>query len=188
MSNNGRQRPDWDEYFLEIANVVAKRSTCLRRQIGAVIVRDRRILTTGYNGAPSGLRHCIEIGCLRDELGIPSGTRHEMCRALHSEMNAVIQAAQHGVSTRGATIYSTRQPCSVCARMIINAGIVKVVYTGDYPDELSMELLREAKIELVRVSDGEDGDEAPASSQEPMSACEACAALGDIERVEVSDR
>jgi len=170
MSNNGRQRPDWDQYFLEIAQVVAKRSTCVRRQIGAVIVRDRRILTTGYNGAPSGLKHCIEMGCLRDELGIASGTRHEMCRALHSEMNAVIQAAQHGVSTRGATIYSTRQPCSVCARMIINAGIIRVVYTGDYPDDFSMELLREAGIELVRI---------PADAE---------CAQSDEERVEIADR
>ncbi len=152
MSNNGRQRPGWDEYFLEIAHVVAKRSTCVRRQIGAVIVRDRRILTTGYNGAPSGLRHCLETGCLRDQLGIPSGTRTEMCRALHSEMNAIIQAAQHGVSTKGATLYCTHQPCSVCARMLINAGITRVVYTGGYPDDFSMELLQEAGIETVRIT------------------------------------
>jgi len=149
-SRDGRKRPGWDEYFLEIARTVAKRSTCLRRQIGAVIVRDRRILTTGYNGAPSGLRHCLDLGCLRDELGIQSGTHQEICRALHSEMNAIIQAAQHGVSTRGATLYCTMQPCSVCARMLINAGIVRIVYTGDYPDEFSMSLLREAKIEIVR--------------------------------------
>lgn len=144
-----RQRPDWDEYFLQIAQVVANRSTCLRRQIGAVIVKDRRILTTGYNGAPSGLAHCLEIGCLRDQLEIPSGTRHEVCRALHSEMNAIIQAAQHGVSTKGATLYCTTQPCSVCTRMLINAGIVRVVYTGDYPDSFAMSLLEEAGIEVV---------------------------------------
>lgn len=149
MTNARRRRPDWDEYFLEIAQVVAKRSTCLRRQIGAVIVRDRRILTTGYNGAPSGLPHCLDIGCLRDELGIPSGTRHEVCRALHSEMNAVIQAAQHGVSTKGATLYCTNQPCSMCARMLINAGIVRLVYTGEYPDEFAMSLFREAGVEVV---------------------------------------
>lgn len=145
------KRPGWDEYFLEIARVVAKRSTCLRRQIGAVIVKDRRILTTGYNGAPSGLAHCLEIGCLRDELGVPSGTRHETCRALHSEMNAVIQAAQHGVSTKGATLYCTSQPCSVCARMLINAGITRIAYTGDYPDEFAMSLLQEAGVEMTRL-------------------------------------
>lgn len=155
-SGKRHNRPDWDEYFLEIAQVVAKRSTCVRRQIGAVIVKDRRILTTGYNGAPSGLAHCLEVGCLRDELGIPSGTRHEMCRALHSEMNAIIQAAQHGVSTKGATLYSTQQPCSVCARMLINAGIVRIVYTGDYPDEFAMSLLQEAGIEMVRFTKPEE--------------------------------
>ena len=154
MSESERHRPGWDEYFLEIAHVVAKRSTCERRQIGAVIVRDRRILTTGYNGAPSGLGHCLEVGCLRDQLGIASGTRTEMCRALHSEMNAIIQAAQHGVSTKGATLYCTHQPCSVCARMLINAGITRIVYTGPYPDEFSMQLLREAGIEIAIV----DGD------------------------------
>jgi len=150
MNRNGK-RPSWDDYFLEIAEVVARRSSCVRRQIGAVIVRDHRILTTGYNGAPSGLKHCTEIGCLRDELGITSGTRAEMCRALHSEMNAIIQAAQHGVSTKGASLYCTNQPCSVCARMLINAGIVKIVYKGDYPDEFAKGLLEEAGIEVVRV-------------------------------------
>jgi dCMP deaminase len=154
MSEEARQRPDWDQYFLEIAQVVAKRSTCLRRQIGAVIVRDRRILTTGYNGAPSGLSHCLDTGCLRDELHIPSGTRSELCRALHSEMNAIIQAAQHGVSTKGASLYCTHQPCSVCARMLINAGIGRVVYIGDYPDDLAMDLLNEAGIEMVRYGKG----------------------------------
>ncbi|HET6456952.1 MAG TPA: cytidine/deoxycytidylate deaminase family protein [Armatimonadota bacterium] len=144
-------RPNWDEYFLEIAQVVAKRSTCVRRQIGAVIVKDRRILTTGYNGAPSGLAHCLETGCLRDQLGIASGQRAEMCRALHSEMNAIIQAAQHGVSTKGATLYCTHQPCSVCARMLINAGIVRLVYVGDYPDEFAMSLLQESGMEVVRM-------------------------------------
>lgn len=153
MSQDKGSRPDWDQYFLQIAQVVAKRSTCLRRQIGAVIVRDRRILTTGYNGAPSGLAHCVDSGCLRDELGIPSGTRTELCRALHSEMNAIIQAAQHGVSTKGATLYCTHQPCSVCARMLINAGICRVVYIGDYPDDFTRELLGEAGVELVRYTD-----------------------------------
>jgi dCMP deaminase len=149
--NQERNRPDWDQYFMQIAEVVGKRSTCLRRQIGAVIVKDRRILTTGYNGAPSGLAHCIEIGCLRDKLNIPSGTRTESCRALHSEMNAIIQAAQYGVSTKGSTLYCTHQPCSVCARMLINAGITKVVYMGSYPDQFSIELLKEANVELVQM-------------------------------------
>jgi dCMP deaminase len=151
MNRDGK-RPSWDDYFLEIAEVVAKRSSCMRRHIGAIIVRDHRILTTGYNGAPSGLKHCTEIGCLRDQLEVESGTRHELCRALHSEMNAIIQAAQHGVSTKGASLYCTNQPCSVCARMLINAGIVRIVYTGDYPDEFARELLEEAGIEVVRVS------------------------------------
>lgn len=150
----GRHRPGWDEYFLEVAEVVSRRSTCLRRQIGAVIVRDRRILTTGYNGAPSGLAHCLDIGCLRDERGVESGTRQELCRALHAEMNAIIQAAQHGVSTKGATLYCTSQPCSVCARILINAGISRIVYTGDYPDALAAGLLEEAGIELVNASKG----------------------------------
>lgn len=159
IENKGRKRPDWDRYFLEIAQVVAKRSTCVRRQIGAVIVKDRRILTTGYNGAPSGLAHCLETGCLRDVMGIPSGTRTELCRALHSEMNAIIQAAQHGVSTKGATLYCTHQPCSVCARMLINAGIVRVVYTGEYPDEFALALLNEAKVQLVMLPPVEDKED-----------------------------
>ncbi|MHB0998047.1 MAG: deoxycytidylate deaminase [Armatimonadota bacterium] len=150
-NTNGHNRPDWDYYFMEIAQVVAKRSTCVRRQIGAVIVKGHRILTTGYNGAPSGLAHCIDLGCMRNHQGIPSGTRHEMCRALHSEMNAIIQAAQHGVSTLGAALYCTHQPCSVCARMIINAGITRVVYTGDYPDEFAMSMLQEANIDICRL-------------------------------------
>lgn len=135
---------------MEIAHVVARRSTCLRRQIGAVIVWDKRILTTGYNGAPSGLPHCLELGCLRDELGIPSGTRHEVCRALHSEQNAIVQAALHGVSTKGSSIYITTQPCSLCAKMIINAGIERVIFEGDYPDKFALEMLQNADIELVR--------------------------------------
>jgi dCMP deaminase len=143
-------RPDWDQYFMEIAHVVGRRSTCLRRQIGAVIVRDKRILATGYNGAPSGLTHCLELGCMRNELGIPSGTRVEVCRALHSEQNAIVQAALHGVSTKGSSIYITTQPCSFCAKMIINAGITRVIYEGDYPDEFSLALLKESGIELVR--------------------------------------
>ncbi|MDO8585484.1 MAG: cytidine/deoxycytidylate deaminase family protein [Armatimonadota bacterium] len=145
-----KRRPDWDEYFMEIAEVVAKRSTCLRRQIGAVIVKDKRILATGYNGAPAGLPHCLELGCLRDELGIASGTRHEICRALHSEQNAIVQAALYGVSTRGSTLYCTHQPCSLCAKMLINAGISRVVFEGEYPDGFSLEMLEAVEIQIVR--------------------------------------
>lgn len=143
-------RPHWDEYFMEVAEVVSKRSTCLRRNIGAIIVKDKRILATGYNGAPSNLPHCSEVGCLREQLGIPSGERHEICRALHAEENAIIQAAKYGTSVDGGTIYSTTEPCSMCAKMIINAGLVKVVYRDPYPDKLSEEFLSQAGIEVVR--------------------------------------
>lgn len=143
-------RPSWDEYFIEIVNVVKKRSTCIRRQVGALIVKDKRILTTGYNGAPTGLKHCEEIGCLREKLGVPSGQRHELCRALHAEQNAIVQAANSGVSIEGGTIYVTDQPCALCAKMIINAGLKRVVFCGDYPDQLSMDMLTEAGIQLEK--------------------------------------
>ncbi len=144
-------RAGWDEYFMQIAEIVKTRSTCLRRQVGAVIVRDNRIITTGYNGAPSRLKECTELGfCKREQLHIPSGQRHELCRALHAEQNAIIQAANLGISTKGATMYVTLQPCVICAKMAINAGIVKIVYKGDYPDELSMSILEESGIELVK--------------------------------------
>ena len=143
-------RATWDEYFMEIAERLQTRSTCLRRQVGAVIVKDNRIITTGYNGAPSGLMHCSDMGyCEREKLNIPSGQRHELCRALHAEQNAIIQAANMGVSTQGATLYVTLQPCVICAKMAVNAGIIKIVYKGTYPDELSMRILNEADIELV---------------------------------------
>lgn len=145
-------RASWDEYFMEIVEVVKTRSTCLRRQVGAVIVKDNRIITTGYNGAPSHLKHCTELGgCERQKMGIPSGERHELCRALHAEQNAIIQAAKLGNTTEGATIYVNVQPCVICAKMIINAGIIRVVYKGDYPDEMSKEMLEEANIELVKM-------------------------------------
>ncbi len=144
-------RASWDEYFMQIAEIVKTRSTCLRRQVGALIVKDNRIITTGYNGAPEGIRHCSDLGsCLRSELKIPSGERHELCRALHAEQNAIIQAAKIGVSTQGATMYVTLQPCVICAKMVINAGIKKIVYKGDYPDELSLNMLNEAKVELIK--------------------------------------
>lgn len=131
-----------------IARLVSTRSTCLRRQVGAVIVRDRRILTTGYNGPPRGIVHCDVVGCLREQMGVPSGQRLDICRALHAEQNAIIQAALHGVSTEGAMIYVTHQPCFTCAKMIINAGIVRVVYGEGYPDELARQVLEEARVEL----------------------------------------
>lgn len=143
-------RPSWDDYFMQIADLVAQRSTCLRRQVGAVVVKDRRILATGYNGAPAGIRHCSEVGCLREEYGIPSGERHELCRAIHAEQNAIIQAALHGIRLKGATLYCTHQPCLLCAKMLINAGIRRIVYRGDYPDPLAVEFLREAKVKLER--------------------------------------
>jgi len=143
------KRPTLDEYFMEIAKVVASRSTCLRQKVGAVIVKDKRILTTGYNGAPSGLPHCLDIGCLREQLKVPSGERQELCRAVHAEQNAIIQAAVHGVSIAGGTLYTTHQPCIMCAKMIINAGIKRVVYGREYADGRGLEFLREAQIEVV---------------------------------------
>jgi len=146
-------RPDWDTYFMEMAEVVKRRSTCLRRQVGAVIVKDKRILTTGYNGAPSGTPHCSETGCYREINNIPSGQRAELCRGTHAEQNAIIQAAYHGVSIKGASLYVTLQPCILCAKMIINAGIERIYFKGDYPDDLSLKILKEAGIELIKVEE-----------------------------------
>lgn len=142
-------RPAWDEYFLDIAKLVSRRSTCLRRRVGAVLVKGTRILTTGYNGAPVGLRHCEETGCLREKLKVPSGERHELCRGLHAEENAIIQAACYGVSISGATLYATHQPCCPCAKSLINAGIKKIIILSGYPDRLAKEMLDEAGIEIV---------------------------------------
>lgn len=147
-------RPSWDEYFMEITEVVATRSTCVRRRVGAIIVKDKRILATGYNGAPSGLTHCGVFGCLREELKVPSGERHELCRGLHAEQNAIIQCAVHGISMQGATLYSTTQPCVLCSKMLINAGIKRIVFQGAYPDELSLKLLQEAGVELQSTEAG----------------------------------
>lgn len=150
-------RPSWDSYFMQITELVKTRSTCLRRQVGALIVRDRRIVSTGYNGAPSGVPHCDEVGCLRQQLGVPSGKRHELCRAIHAEQNALIQAARYGSVVQGGTIYVTCQPCSLCAKMLINAGIVRIVYKGDYPDPLATEMLESAEVETVRFVETENG-------------------------------
>jgi dCMP deaminase len=141
-------RPDFDEYFLKIASVVAERSTCRRHHIGAVAVKDRRILTTGYNGAPAGQKDCLELGCLRDELGIPSGERQEICRAIHAEQNVIIQAALHGVSLEGSTIYCTHTPCVLCAKMLVNARIKRFVSFGKYSDDTFIDLFKEAGIEV----------------------------------------
>jgi dCMP deaminase len=143
-------RPSWDEYFMGIVELVKTRSTCLRRQVGALIVKDKRILASGYNGAPVGCKHCQESGCLREELNIPSGQRHELCRATHAEQNAIAQAAYSGTSIKDSTLYVTNQPCVLCAKLAINAGITKIVFKGDYPDELSMELLQEAGVRVIK--------------------------------------
>ncbi|MFA6320909.1 MAG: cytidine/deoxycytidylate deaminase family protein [Candidatus Omnitrophota bacterium] len=142
------KRPSWDEYFMSIAELISKRSTCLRRSVGAVLVKDKRILATGYNGAPSKVAHCSVTGCIREKMKVPSGQRHELCRGLHGEQNAFLQAALHGTSLKGASLYSTTQPCIICAKMIINAGIEEVVIKGDYPDKMAKELLREAKVKV----------------------------------------
>jgi dCMP deaminase len=144
------ERPDWDSYFMEIAEIVSKRSTCLRRKVGAVIVKDKRILSTGYNGAPMGLTHCRDKGCLREKLNVSSGERHELCRGLHAEQNAIIQAAYHGVRIEGGVLYSTHLPCSICMKMLINAGIRSIIYKEGYPDDLSLELISEAEVELKK--------------------------------------
>ncbi len=150
QSQEGK-RPDWDEYFLDIADLVSRRSTCRRRSVGALLVKEKRILATGYNGAPTGLRHCLEVGCLREKNNVPSGERHELCRGLHAEQNSIIRAALHGVSVRGATLYCTNHPCVICAKMIINAGVAKVVFREGYSDQLSVDMLREAGVELCKL-------------------------------------
>ena len=151
MKKTKDRRPTWDEYFVSIAELVSKRSTCLRRKVGAVLVKDKRILATGYNGAPSKVAHCSVTGCIREKLKIPSGERHELCRGLHAEQNSIIQAALHGVSVRDATLYCTNHPCVICAKMIINAGIKEIVIKGAYPDKMARDILREAKVK-VRVA------------------------------------
>ena len=143
-----KDRPSYDEYFMEMAHVVAKRSTCLRRKVGAILVKDRHILSTGYNGAPKGLKHCSEVGCLRENLDIPSGERHELCRGLHAEQNAIIQAAVFGVSIKESTLYCTNTPCVVCVKMLINAGVREIIFSGDYPDNLAKKMLSESTINI----------------------------------------
>jgi dCMP deaminase len=155
------QRPSWDTYFMNITTLVAQRSTCTRRAVGAIIVKDKRILSTGYNGAPTGIRHCLEVGCLRESLQVPSGERHELCRGIHAEQNAIIQAAYHGVSVKDALLYCTNQPCAICAKMIINAGIKKIYYQSGYTDALAQEMLTEAGIDLIKHDDLSNQGEPP---------------------------
>jgi len=148
------QRPAWDDYFMDIANLVARRSTCLRRAVGAVLVKEHRVLATGYNGAPAKILHCAEVGCLRERMNIESGQRHELCRGIHAEQNAIIQAAYHGVAIRGASLYCTNLPCAICTKMLINAGLTEICYQEGYADELSTALLEEAGIRLRQVKGG----------------------------------
>lgn len=150
-------RPSWDAYFMEITNLVSQRSTCRRRRVGAVLVKDKRILATGYNGAPSGLPHCLDVGCLREQNNIPSGQRHELCRGLHAEQNVIIQAARDGIPIQGATLYCTTRPCVICAKMIINANIDVVYYTEGYADELADLMLHEAGIEMIQWNSPDGG-------------------------------
>jgi len=144
-------RPSWPQYFMGIAQMVSRRSTCLRRQVGAILVKDRRILATGYNGAPAGLKHCEEVGCLREDSSVPSGQRHELCRGLHAEQNAILQAAYHGISIAGSDLYCTNKPCVICSKMLINAGVNRIFYLEGYEDPLSDAMLEEAGIEVTRL-------------------------------------
>ncbi|HPP86697.1 MAG TPA: dCMP deaminase family protein [bacterium] len=148
-------RPNWTDYFMEIAELVSRRSSCIRRQVGAVLVKDKRILATGYNGVPKNIKHCAKENCIRTINNIPSGERHELCRGLHAEQNAILQAALHGVSIKDSILYCTTQPCIVCAKMLINADIKKIIFNGGYPDKLAMEILQEANIELIQYKKGE---------------------------------
>jgi dCMP deaminase len=145
-----RTRPDWDTYFMDMAKLASRRSSCLRRAVGAVLVKDRRLLATGYNGVPSGVTHCEVVGCLRERLKVPSGERHELCRGLHAEQNAIIQAAKHGTNIDGATLYCTNQPCGICAKMIINAGVKHLVFEDGYPDQLAAEMLKESGLKVTQ--------------------------------------
>lgn len=148
-------RPSWEKYFMSIARQVATRSTCLRRQVGCIVVLEKRIVTTGYNGAPSGLPHCEEVGCIREGRGVASGERHELCRGLHAEQNAIIQAAMHGTAVRGGTLFCTHKPCILCTKMLINAGIRRVYYAEGYEDALSEDMAGQAGMELIQLAPGE---------------------------------
>lgn len=146
-----KNRLSWDDYFMKICCILAERSTCRRHNIGALIVKNKRILTTGYNGAVSGAKDCLELGCLRDEEDIESGTRHEVCRAVHAEQNAIIQAAIHGIDIKGATLYCTHTPCIICAKMIVQTGIKEVISYQDYADTRAKKFLMEAGVKLRKI-------------------------------------
>lgn len=150
--DSSSQRPSWNEYFMGITDLVASRATCTRRKVGAVLVKEKRILSSGYNGAPASVPHCSETGCLREQLNVPSGEKHELCRGVHAEQNAIVQAAFHGISVNGSVLYCTNQPCSICAKMIINAGIKKVYYRDGYDDSLSLEMFDQANVDLVQLN------------------------------------
>ena len=145
------RRPSWDSYFMKVAEDIATRSTCLRRQVGAVLVKDNRIIATGYNGAPDGMQHCLEIGCLREQQNIPSGKNIELCRAVHAEQNALMQAAKHGGSVNGAKLYVTTYPCVTCAKLLIQAGVNEIVYINAYPDYLSEEILAKSSVAVRKL-------------------------------------
>ena len=153
LNKTKNKRPGWDDYFIRIAYLVSERSTCLRRKVGAVLVKDKRILATGYNGAPAGIVHCEVTGCLREKLNVPSGERHELCRGLHAEQNVLLQAALHGVSVKDSVLYVTVTPCIICAKMIINAGVKEVVIDGDYPDKMAKEFLKEAGVKVRKIGE-----------------------------------
>lgn len=147
------QRPDWNEYFMRMAELAAERSTCLRRQVGAILVKEKQILATGYNGAPRGVNHCDKTGCLRQEQNVPSGERHEICRGVHAEQNLVAQAAFHGVKTEGSTVYCTNQPCVICTKLLINAGVEKIYYQEGYDDPFTQKLLNNSGVVMNKLVD-----------------------------------
>ena len=162
--HNAPDRPAWDDYFMSFAKLAQGRASCLRRQVGAVIVKDKMVLTTGYNGAPRGVPHASEVGCLRDRLGIASGERHELCRGLHAEQNAIIQAARHGISINGAHMYCTTHPCIICLKMILNAGLVCVYYLQGYPDAIARDMIIESGFPVIQMPDAE----APAAARKSL--------------------
>jgi len=157
--NKSEHRPPWDDYFMKITRLVATRSTCLRRKVGAIIVKDKRILSTGYNGAPRKLPHCIDVGCLRDKFNVPPGERHELCRGLHAEQNAIIQAATSGITIEGAVLYTTHYPCSLCIKMILNASIDKIFYLEGYPDDLAKSIAEEGNLKTIHFHQKQGEDE-----------------------------
>ena len=157
-SGTGQHRPSWDQYFMEITKLVATRSTCLRRKVGAVFVKEKRILSTGYNGAPRGLSHCLEVGCMREQQNIPSGERHELCRGIHAEQNAIIQASTSGVDISGAILYTTHHPCSLCLKMLLNVSVDRIIFLEGYPDELSRILAEEGQLRLIQFENSEGCD------------------------------